>query len=105
MDTQLKNALAIITKKCKEQPTKSFYQVLSEKSLHQRVAMIRTAVVGYVDGDTINYYYTQKAKNNPGMIGKYRVVELTTAQKNKAIEELNWLLNDVEACIAHLKNA
>lgn len=102
MDKQLKEAMALIAKKCKEP---NHYQQMESKSLPQRVGSLHSEFLHFVDTMTINYHKTQLAKANPEDwdSDEYTHTELSKAQVNKTIEALHWLEQSVKACINHLE--
>ena len=101
MNSELKQALKVITEKCK-QP--DYYEQMNAKSLSNRVYSLKCEFLHFVDKVTLNYLKTQQEKEEPGCWSNHYVhTELTKREKDKAIEEMKWLIKDIEACISHLK--
>ena len=100
---ELQEALKLITEKCK-QP--NFYEQLENQSLSNRLATLKSAFLRYVDSETINYSKTKMVEKNPERKDnlQYRHVELSKREREKAIEEMHWFIQDLEACISHLEN-
>ena len=105
MEKELKEALALIAEKCKEP---NLYQQMSKKSLSNRIASIKGEFLHWVDNETIWYSHNVRIKKNPNDSMKdhpdYKLVELSNRERQNAIEQLQWLLRDVEDCISHLEN-
>jgi hypothetical protein len=104
MNQELKNALRLITEKCK-QP--NFYEVMESSTLKQRIQHLKGNFVHFVDHQTIWYSHgvnIKKGKSSFDTHPQYTKVELTKKQRQECIQELIWLERDVQACIAHLKN-
>jgi hypothetical protein len=105
MEQELKNALKLITEKCKEP---NYHQTMNAKSLSQRIESLKADFLHYVDYDTIWYSHGVRIKKNPDDSFKdhpdYRLVELSERERKNALESLQWLLRDVEQCIGHLEN-
>lgn len=108
MNTELKQALEVIKKHCETPKGKSFYEHMDEASLKQKIATLRGKFVHYIDHQTICYMYTQLDKKHPEYDyfdhPSRERVELTNKQRKDCIQELQWFLNDIKACIAHLEN-
>jgi hypothetical protein len=102
MDKELKEAMALIQKKCKE---KNYYQEIEKLSLSKRVDTIKGQLLMYVDTLTLRYLKTQLEKKNPEHFEDwpFEKFEVTKREKAKALESLYWLKKDVEACISHLE--
>ena len=103
MNNQLKEALKLISDKCKET---NYHEQMKSKSLTQRISTLRGSFVGYVDTITINYCKTLQQKQTPGYWDddQYTPTELTNRERANAINEMEIFIRDIEACIAHLKN-
>jgi len=105
MDKQLKEALKVITEKCKEP---NFYHQMNGKTLSKRIESIKGNFLHFVDNETLWYAHNVRIKKNPNDSFKdhpsYRLVELSKKERQKSIEALQWLARDVQACINHLEN-
>ena len=105
MEQELKNALKLITEKCKEP---NHHLQMKSKSLTQRIESIKGEFLHYVDSDTIWYLHNVNIKKNADNSFKdhpnYRLVELSERERQNSIQALHWLLRDVKACIAHLEH-
>lgn len=109
MNKELKEALKLISEKCKEKTYKEFSDEMKSNSLLKKISTLKTMFIMYVDFTTINYKKTQHYKKHPDRLEKefdvsFKEVELSKSEKEKAIREMEWFINDIEACIAHLKN-
>ena len=101
MEQQLKNALQLITEKCKEP---NWYLMMQSKTLSKRIESIQTMLLQFVDSETINYRKTQIVKQKPEhTFTDFREVELSSREKADSIANLKWLIRDIEACISHLE--
>ena len=103
MNAELKQALEVIKKHCDTPKRKSFEEVINNASLKQRIEILKSNFLHYVDHQTIHYMYTQIKKKNPDWDGDYNVVELSKKQVEDCIQALTWFEQDIKACIAHLK--
>ena len=106
MNQELKQALKLLNEKCKEKSWKDWSKEIQSKPLNQRIGTIKSLFLSYVDSTTLNYYKTQMYKTHKDELEEYddyKITELSKGEKEKAIQELQWLLNDVECCISHLK--
>lgn len=101
MNTELKEALKVITEKCKQS---NYHEQMKAKSLSQRVYSLKGNFLHYVDNITINYLKTQQEKEQPGCWEDHYVpTELSKREINNSIAEMEWFIKDIEACINHLK--
>lgn len=104
MEQELKNALKLITEKCK-QP--NHHLQMKNKSLSKRIESIRGELVQYVDYETIWYAHNVRIKKNPNdpfsSHPDYRLVELSEKERLNSIDALQRLLQDVQSCINHLQ--
>jgi hypothetical protein len=100
---ELQAALKLVNDACKKP---NFYEQLESKSLSNRIATIKSAILMYVDSETINYYKTEMAKKDRERARhmQYRHVELSKREREKAIDEMNWLIQDLVSCINHLQD-
>jgi hypothetical protein len=105
MEQNLKDALKLITEKCKQQSQR---QYMDGKSLSQKIEIIKGEFLHYVDQETLWYSHNVRIKKNPNDSFRehpnYKLVELSERERRKSIEALQWLLRDVESCINHLEN-
>jgi flagellar basal body rod protein FlgB len=101
--TELQQALDTIKKYCEQPKVKSFHERMDNASLKQRIEMLKTEFLHYVDHQTIHYMYTQIKKKNPDWDGDYNVVELSKKQVEDCLQTLHWFEQDIKACISHLK--
>lgn len=107
MTQELKEALQLISEKCKQAEKPTFYQQMEKQSLSNRIASIKATFLMYVDTVTLNYHKTQYYKKNPDALMEYdehTVVDLTTKERENAIQEMRWFLKDIQECITHLEN-
>lgn len=103
MTNELKHALEVIKKHCDTPKGKSFDERMETLTLPQQIRALKSKFVWYIDRITINYFYTQRKKENPNWIGDFTHIELKGKQREDAIQELEWFKRDIEACISHLK--
>jgi len=98
---ELKAALKLINEKCKEQ---NFYKVLESQPLTKRLDTIHSLILGYIDTETINYNKTQLVKNDPKRAEylEYRTVELSKKQIEDSVQNMEWMIRDLQSCINHL---
>ena len=103
MNTELKEAIKLITEKCK-QP--NHHEQMKAKSLSNRIYSLKGDFLHYVDTVTINYMKTQHNKKDADHwdFDQYTPTELSKSEKQKAIEYMEWFVKDIQSCISHLKN-
>ena len=106
MNAELKQALEVIKKHCETPKGKSFYERMDSSSLKQRIEILQSQFLHYVDHQTIWYKHTQLRKKDPNHFSDHpdRVdIEFSNKQREDCIQALRWLEADVKACISHLE--
>ena len=105
MEQELKNALKLISEKCKEP---NYHVEMKKKPLSQRIQSLNGQFLHYVDNETIWYCHGVRIKKNPNDPFRehpdYKLVELSDRERKKSIEELERLIRDAKACINHLED-
>lgn len=108
--SELQQALDTIKKYCAQPKEKSFQERMECSTLKQRIEILKSEFLHYVDHITINYKKTQIEKENPGTFtgefeeyNQYIPIELNKKTIEDCLQTLHWFEQDIKACIAHLK--
>jgi len=107
MKQELKAALKIINERFKETTYSEYRENLQSKKLDKIIWHLKGEFLSLVDCITINYRKTQIYKTSSEdkkYDTRFKEVELTKGERERAIEVLQWFKQDIEQCIGHLKD-